>query len=263
MLMSTVAFRGTGTDLAFEQHGDGVPVVFLHGLTFDRTTWRPIIDQLGAGVRSIAIDLPGHGATGGRASCSLDEVAARVRALVDGLGVERPVVVGHSMSGGIATVYAAAHPARGAVIVDSSPDMRPFVELVQRLESALRGLDFARVFQGFQQSMGIDRVPEPLRALVLASQDLRQDVVLGYWDQAFRTSAAELQAGVDRIIATVNVPFLYVFGHELPIDDRRQLETSMPSAQVEVWPDRGHFVHLAEPDRFAARLRSFIEKCSA
>ncbi len=134
--MSTLALRETGTDLAFEQHGDGVPVVFLHGLTFDRTTWRPIIDRLGDGVRSIAIDLPGHGATGG-GPCSLDEMAARVRALVDGLGVERPVVVGHSMSGGIATVYAAAHPARGAVIVDSAPDIRPFVELVQRLESAL------------------------------------------------------------------------------------------------------------------------------
>jgi pimeloyl-ACP methyl ester carboxylesterase len=36
----------------------------------------------------------------------------------------------------------------------------------------------------------------------------------------------------------------------------------MPSAQVEVWPDSGHFVHLAEPDRFAGRLRRFVDECS-
>jgi pimeloyl-ACP methyl ester carboxylesterase len=260
--MSSIAVRETNAALAFEEHGAGVPVVFLHGLTFDRGTWRPIIDRLGVGVHSIAVDLPGHGATGG-APCDLDDVAGRLRALVDQLGVERPVVVGHSMSGGVAAIYAAAHPVRGAVIVDNSLDIRPFVELVQRLEAALRGPDFARAFEGFQQSMSIDRVPEPLRELVLASQDVRQDVVLGYWDQVLRTPAAELQAWIDRIIATVNVPFLYVFGHELAAGERRHLETSMPSAEVEVWPDRGHFVHLAEPDRFAARLRSFIEKCSA
>lgn len=42
---------------AYETHGVEVPVGFLHGLTFDRRTWRPIIERLGGSVRSIAIDL--------------------------------------------------------------------------------------------------------------------------------------------------------------------------------------------------------------
>ena len=62
--------RSTSDGLAYEQHGDGVPVVFLHGLTFDRTAWRPIIQRLGQEVCSIAFDLPGHGVTGG-APCTL------------------------------------------------------------------------------------------------------------------------------------------------------------------------------------------------
>src|SRR5437016_4952924 len=66
-----------GEPLAYETHGDGVPVVFLHGLTFDRRTWRPIIARLGAGVRSIAIDLPGHGASPGPA-CELEQLAGRI-----------------------------------------------------------------------------------------------------------------------------------------------------------------------------------------
>jgi pimeloyl-ACP methyl ester carboxylesterase len=52
-----------------------MPVVFLHGLTFDRTTWRPIIERLGEGVCSVALDLPGHGETADE-PCSLHEAAA-------------------------------------------------------------------------------------------------------------------------------------------------------------------------------------------
>jgi len=255
--MATITEDVQSADLAFEQRGAGVPVVFLHGLTFNRTTWRPIVDRLGDSVHSIAVDLPAHGTTGG-APCGLDEVVRRVRTLVDHLGVERPLLVGHSMSGAIASLYAAAHPARGAVIIDNSPDIRPFAEMVRRLEGALRGPGFAHVFDGFQQSMALDRLAAPLRELVLASQDVRQDVVLGYWDQVLRTPADELQGWIDRILATARVPFLYIFGHDLPAAERGHLGSS---AQVEVWPDRGHFVHLVEPDRFTARLRTFIDEC--
>ena len=46
------------TGLAYDIDGSGTPVVFLHGLTFDRRTWRPVIAQLHGSVTSIAIDLP-------------------------------------------------------------------------------------------------------------------------------------------------------------------------------------------------------------
>src|SRR4051794_15737217 len=104
--------------LAYELSGRGVPVVLLHGLTFDRRTWDPIVDRLVGDVLCIAVDLPGHGQSGGSAM-PLNGLAALLRRHLDDLGVDRPVVVGHSMSGGLALVYAAEHPARGAVTLDS------------------------------------------------------------------------------------------------------------------------------------------------
>jgi hypothetical protein len=44
--------------LAFERHGAGVPIVLLPGLTFERRTWRPIVERLGGDVCSLAVDLP-------------------------------------------------------------------------------------------------------------------------------------------------------------------------------------------------------------
>ena len=68
----------------------------------------------------------------------------------EGLGIEDPVVVGHSMSGGAAMVYAASYPARGAVTVDSPTTVVPFAELVQRLKPALCGRGFAQAFEPFE-----------------------------------------------------------------------------------------------------------------
>jgi pimeloyl-ACP methyl ester carboxylesterase len=48
------------TSLAFERHGTGVPIVLLPGLTCDRRSWRPVVDRLGDGVCTIAIEERGY-----------------------------------------------------------------------------------------------------------------------------------------------------------------------------------------------------------
>jgi pimeloyl-ACP methyl ester carboxylesterase len=246
--------------LAYEEHGAGVPVIFLHGLTFNRSTWRPVIERVGADVRSIPVDLPGHGETPGP-SLRLSEIVADVHSLCTHLGVERPVLVGHSMSGALAAFYAASYPVRGFVSIDSFPDLRPFVALVRQLEPVLRGPAFEQAFAPFQQSLGLDRIPEPLRSEVLASQAIRQDLVLGYWEELLGAPVDELQAGIEQKLARISAPGLMVFGHELSDAERAYLAWHLPQAAVEEWTEGGHCLHLVDPDRFAARLRAFIDGC--
>jgi pimeloyl-ACP methyl ester carboxylesterase len=255
----------TGADspkLAYDIDGDGVAVVFLHGLTFDRRSWRPIIERLGGAVRSIAIDLPAHGDSPG-APAPLEVVAAQVHELLTSLAVERPIVVGHSMSGGLAWIYAAAYPTRGVVFVDSGPDVQPFAQLVQRLEPVLRGAGFADAWQTFETSLGLERIPEPARGIVLAGHEVDQDVVVGYWEPLLRTDPASLQAWIDaQVLLKPDVPCLGVFGR--PVTDReRERLAQRTDVQLEEWPGDGHFVHLVDPDRFAMRLRRFVEHCVA
>src|SRR5256885_4035124 len=115
-MLETIQRTASG-GLAYEKHGDGMPVVFLHGLTFDRTTWRPIIERLGDGVCSIALDLPGHGDTGGE-PCTLPEAAVRVNSAIKSLRISEPVIVGHSISSSIASICAASCPVHGLVNVE-------------------------------------------------------------------------------------------------------------------------------------------------
>lgn len=167
------------------------------------------------------------------------------------------------MSGGLAMLYAAAYPSRGVVTIDQPLDLRPFARLVHQLEPALRGDGFAETFERvFQASMGLDLLPADVRAEVLAGQRIRQDVVVGYWDELLRTEPDVLQARVDRLADSMQMPVLGVFGRQLDPPDRERL-SRLPRAEVEVWPGAVHFPHLAEPDRFTDRLLAFAAHCEA
>jgi pimeloyl-ACP methyl ester carboxylesterase len=253
------------TKLAYDDTGTGQPVVFLHGLTFDRRTWRPIVERMADSVRSIAIDLPAHGESGG-APAPLEDVAEEVHDLLASLAVERPVVVGHSMAAGIAFFYALAYPSAGVVVVDSGGEIRPFAELLQRLEPVLRGPGFEGVWPQIESTLGLERIPEPVRSLVLETHVVRQDVVLGYWEPLMQADPAEFQASIDARVAaqlsSFDVPCLAVFGRPLTDGERERFE-QLPDFQLEEWTGDGHFVHLVDADRFATRLLRFVHHCSA
>jgi pimeloyl-ACP methyl ester carboxylesterase len=246
--------------LAYESQGSGTPVVFLHGLTFNRTTWRPISTRLGGTVHTIALDLPAHGQSAGP-PLPLDQLAERVHALLSALGVREPLLVGHSLSASLALLYAGDYPTLGVVDVDQSLDIRPFAALLHRLEPVLRGPGFASAFEQFQQSMALDRIPEPLRKLVHDSQHVNQEVVLGYWDDVLRSDANELQARIDQGLATLELPCLAILGRPSADGPGHGLSL-LRNLELEHWPDHGHLPHLVDPDRFTTRLRTFIDRCT-
>jgi pimeloyl-ACP methyl ester carboxylesterase len=256
-VMATTTDLAAG--LAYDIEGSGTPVVFLHGLTFDRRTWRPIIDRLDGAVTSIAIDLPAHGDSGGEPA-ALERVAEQIHQLLETLGVERPVVVGHSMAAGIAGLYASAHPARGIVCVDQATEVLPFAQMLHQIAPMLCGPAFGQVWPDIENSLGLDRIPEPARTLVLDTHKVRQDVVLGYWTQVLTTEPAELQAWIDDMATEIQVPCLAVFGRRATDGERERLGR-LPDAQIEEWPGDGHFVHLVDSRRFATRLETFVQHC--
>lgn len=249
------------TRLAHEESGAGFPIVFLHGLTFNRSTWRPITGRLSDRFSCIAIDLPGHGESAGPPR-PMEEVTDAIHALLTNLGISRPVVVGHSMAGMTATIYAARYSVPGVVNVDQPLDVQPFARLLRQLEPALRGPDFSAAFEPFRQSIGVEFLPEPLRSTTTATQTIRQDLVLGYWEEVLQQSPDELQAMTHDAARSITGPYLAVFGRRLSDDERDRLHARLSHLDLEEWPDHGHMVHLMEPDRFANRVVSFIDRCS-
>ena len=99
-------------------------LVFIHGLGSYLKFWRYQLDTFAAqGYRVIAVDLPGYGKSDKPASFpyTMEAMADAVRELVQTLGVEHPVLVGHSMGGQTALSYAIRYPDEPAALVLTSP----------------------------------------------------------------------------------------------------------------------------------------------
>jgi pimeloyl-ACP methyl ester carboxylesterase len=256
--MATATDLATG--LAYDVDGSGTPVVLVHGLTFDRRTWRPIIERLDGSVMTIAIDLPAHGDSGG-APASLENVTGQIGRLLESLGVQRPVVVGHSMAAAIAGMFASMHPTRGIVLVDQATEVLPFAQMLHQIAPMLRGPAFDQVWPNIEDSLGLDRIPEPTRSLVLDAHKVEQHVVLGYWEQVLNTDPAELQTWIDDVASRIESPCLAIFGRPVTDGERERL-SQLPDMQIEEWAGNGHFVHLVDPERFTTRLLSFVEHCN-
>ena len=282
MEMATVPAAGLGTvperittrtlaGLAADDYGyadDRAPLVLLHGLTFDRSLWRPALAELSRidpGRRAMALDLPGHGASPGWPSYDIESLARGVHHAVEEAALHSPVVVGHSIAGVVATAYAAKYPTHSVINVDQPLQIAPFAEMAQSLAAKLRGPAFPAVWQMFDSSMHIELLPEAAQELVRSSSRPRQDLVLAYWREVLDRPVGELAAFAAATLDAVRkagVPYLVIAGASLEPGYQAWLNKTLPQAAVTVWPGSGHFPHLAHPDRFAECLAATARPAS-
>lgn len=246
----------------YGQDDDRAPLVLLHGLTFDRSIWSGLVAGLQAvdpGRRVLAIDLPGHGRSPDQPRYELTEIPDQLHRAIVEAELDAPVVVGHSAGAVAATVYAAQYPTRGVVNVDQPLWIGPFGALVRSLAPRLRGPEFASTWQMFYAGFHTELLPPAARELVRSTCRPRQDVVLGYWRQLIERPIEETTALIDDKLAALRVagmPYLHIGDEDSGTAYRRWLGQRLPVATVDVWPNSGHFPHLASPDRFVQRLAS-------
>lgn len=100
---------------------DAVPIVLLHGLGGTQAIWRPIVEPLRELGAVITLDLPGFGRSADASEWTLSNAADSIVDTLDELAIERCVLVGHSLGGGVAIRTATTHPDRVASLVLVSP----------------------------------------------------------------------------------------------------------------------------------------------
>jgi len=118
---------GPAGALAVDDGGSGgLPVVFAHSLAGNSTHWAAQLEHLRRDRRAVALDIRGHGRSEPPkdGNYTIAAMVGDVAAVVDTLGLDQFVLVGHSMSGGVALAYAGAHPDRvvGLVLLDPIGD---------------------------------------------------------------------------------------------------------------------------------------------
>lgn len=248
MRLGELAATTTGTD-------DGrAPVILLHGLTFDRGQWGPLVSELGDR-HVVALDLPGHGESPRGGSYHLGDVADLVHESVTEAGLRLPVLAGHSIGGVLATVYAAKYPAKAVLNIDQPLLAGPFAEMLRSAEPVLRGPEYLRVWNKLLVGMGIEQLRPEVRELVRSMP--RQDLLLGYWRDLLEKAPDELREQRTRQLAALRAAgtaYHYVSRAEVNPGYAAWLTSVLPYAGITVLPGSGHFPHLGQPAALAKIL---------
>src|SRR5262245_24057394 len=247
-----------GASIAYEVAGEGPPIVLVHGITESRRSWDPLIAPLAGEHEVVTVDLRGHGESERRAPYDVLTMAADVRAVVDAAGAAEPLLVGHSLGGAVASVYAAANPVRGVVDVDQPLEISGFKALLEPLEPMLRGDEAtfrSLIDQMFESLYGPLSTEE--RARIESHGHPEQDVVLGAWEFVLTATPEEADELIRSTASSITEPYLALHGIDPGEAYVAWLKDVVPSATFELWPDLGHYPHLVDPDRFLQRVSDF------
>ncbi|NNE37671.1 MAG: alpha/beta fold hydrolase [Gammaproteobacteria bacterium] len=110
-------------ELNYQIHGEGEPVLVLHGLFGSGRNWSRIAKQLSSHFQIITIDLRNHGNSGHNAIMRYPEMATDVINLAERLGLNTFNIIGHSMGGKTAMAASLLYPDKisNLVVVDIAP----------------------------------------------------------------------------------------------------------------------------------------------
>lgn len=250
---------------------DGTPVLLVHGLFGSTETWRYNVDALiAAGYRVIRYDRLGFGLSDKPADADYS-LAAQIQmalALLDALGVQRALVVGHSAGGNLAAHFALQHPERvqGLVLVDAllaQGGPPAFVGWFVSLPLVWRAATL-----GLRLYFTPDRLAETLRGFYASPATLTDADLAQYW-RAFQTEGwsngllATTRDGSVRplraeSLAALTTPTIVIWGEldrTTPLDAAQPALDQLPNLRARyVIPEVGHQPFEEASDAFNAAL---------
>jgi pimeloyl-ACP methyl ester carboxylesterase len=265
---------GLTVHLRDEGKRDGRVLVLVHGSNASLHTWEPWVQRLGNDYRIVTLDLPGHGMTGPHPGGVYDypvfvDVVDKV---VARLGVDRFVIGGNSMGGGVTWLYALAHPEKveGLILVDAAG--------APRWQSRRTPIGFRIARTPVLRNLAEVITPRPM--FVSSLKDSVYDpafatdaMVDRYWElnrypgnrkaslQRFSIAHNNQPASKERL-AAIKAPVLILWGEEdnlIPVSSANWFRDAIPGSTLIVYPNIGHIPMEETPDRSAADVRAWLE----
>ena len=225
--------------LRYAEAGRGDPAfVCLHGLVDTLEIWDRLAPRLAERRRTLRFDQRGHGESGAPAGpCAREDLADDVVRLLDALGVERAILVGHSMGGIVSMAAALAHPDRVAGLVllgtasrcnESTAD---WYERIARAGERDGTVGLARAIYGEKSQKTIHGDAQGIAHVTRTLKSLHADPLTPK-------------------LASIRCPVLLIVGEKDPMGAKASviIAEGLPDARLEEVPGCGHWVHVDEPE---------------
>lgn len=245
--MQNVTLDIRGASVRVMSYGDGAPMVLVHGLAGSTAWWVRNVNVLSRHRAVYLIDLPGFGSMHRYAEqFSVAGSAEWLAGVLSALNLSRPALVGHSMGGLIAAMFAARYPDRVEKLILAAPAIALLHKSVLRyLVPLMRQV--AYVQPGFLPTLVRDAARAGLLTLLRASREL-------------------LTIDIKQELANIATPSLLIFGEHdrlVPVSLATKLQSEIPGSCLSVLPRAGHIVMYDQPDLFNKAVIGFLSDLAA
>jgi pimeloyl-ACP methyl ester carboxylesterase len=264
-----------GLKLHYQEWGNAAApaVLMLHGFGVSGRMFDEFAERMQDQYRLLALDQRGHGDSdwSQEGDYTREAFIADIEGFVAALGLERFVLIGHSMGGLNAVSYTVKNPerVRALVLVDVGPEAAK--EGVDNIVRFTRGPDelefeeFVEMAHRFNPRRTLENIRERMRHRLKPLEN-------GKWtwkfDKRFREGREELRIGSElsndqtwQLFRSIRVPTLLVRGGESDVltpEIAERVVAEMPRARLTIVPGAGHSVPGDNPDEFTAAVREFL-----
>jgi pimeloyl-ACP methyl ester carboxylesterase len=240
-----------GTDFYYQHNaGNKLPgsLLFIHGVGGSHAVWS---HQMNLEINSIALDLPGHGQSGGTTGTSITECAASVADFLAALQLPRPLyLAGHSMGAAIAITCALIYPASldGIILIGAGQRMKVMPALLDALRQGQNDPGFIRMAFSPQTSSVIVEDMVKLFSKVAPSVLYADFNACNNYD-------------VSNELDKINLPALAIVGAEdklTPVKLSQFVSNNINNCILEIISDAGHFAMLEKPADVNRLISKFL-----
>ncbi|MET3292377.1 UNVERIFIED_CONTAM: pimeloyl-ACP methyl ester carboxylesterase [Brevibacillus sp. OAP136] len=264
--MDMKTIRVAERTIAYREEGSGPALLLLHGFCGSHAYWDKVVPELAKEYRVLATDLPGHGGTSHvEGAETIDAMADEVKLLLDQAGVDKVILLGHSLGGYLALSIAQRYEDRllgfGLIHSTAYPDS----------PEAKKGRD-ANVEKVGQQGIAVlidGLIPKLFSPEHLEDRkaDVEEAKRIGYQTSPEGAIAA-LRAMKERpdrnqVLEDAALPILLVAGEQdqlIPAD--KTFSVTKENITQALIKDVGHMSMMELPDQLIAELRPFLQLCT-
>ena len=250
-----------GKTLFYRDTGSGEPVVLLHGFAEDGAIWTEVARHLTC--RLLIPDLPGSGRSTLTPALSTEAMAMAIKELLDREGIERCILIGHSMGGYIALAFAELYPERLRAF--GLFHSTAYADNDEKKTARQKSITFIR--EHGAQPFIRQSIPNLFANETRADRPgLVEDTIDRYQNASPDALTACLQAMLHRpdrvpVLERSRIPVLFIIGakDQIVLPEQSLAQVSVPAlAYLHILPKAGHMGMLEEPAAGAAIIQSFI-----
>lgn len=242
--------------------GEGQPLLILHGLFGHSDNWQTHAKKLAEYYQVVLIDQRNHGHSDWSDEFSYDLLAEDLHELITNLGLQKIILLGHSMGGKTAMRYAQLHPELLEKLIVVDMGVKAYPPHHTDILEGLSKVDLTIV----KSRSEVEAILLPYVPVDGTRQFLMKNL---YWKDktqlAWRMNVPVLEREMDAILAAipteeVMIQTLFIRGelsNYIRDEDIPDLEEQFPDSDVITVPNAGHWVHAEAPEAFVNAVLEF------